>query len=426
MKSVLLTIQQARNIHLYALGLLNPPEKPATKSDVLQKIKDMSVLQIDTISVINRSPYLVLWSRIGDFDIRWVEELLHERALFEYWSHEACFLPIEDYPLYRALILSKKARAFHWSKEWITANKKDANRVLEYVKINGPTMSAHFTKIKRQKEGWPASNGFGVANAGWWNWKVEKMALDMLYTQGKLTIVGRKNFHRIYDITENAIAEEYLNQKLKVSDVYMELVERTVKHLGIVKRSWVPDYFRIKKTVCYPIFDKLIKKKKLVPIDVEGFTEKLYMHVDSMRLVQSAVNGKLTPSHTTFLSPFDPLVWDRKRTLELFNFDYRIECYTPAPKRIYGYFTLPILYKGEIIGRMDAKAHRKEGVFEVKALHFEKWFAPDEECFDELSNVLQKFANWHKTPKVRIKSVFPSRNLSSFKSSLRKQNGKNS
>lgn len=394
MNSIKLTLQQARNIQLSTLGLLNVPTKRATKHDVLQAIKNLSVLQIDTISVVNRSPYLVLFSRIGEFKLEWVEELLAERKLFEYWSHEACFLPIENYPLYNAMIHNKKARGFNWSKEWIHTNRKDAKIVLDYVTKNGKTMSSAFKNTGEKK-------------GGWWNWKVEKVALDMLYTQGKLTIVGRKNFHRIYDLTERGIPEKFLAEKVPLSKVYEEFIERSVKHLGITKKSWVSDYFRLKKTVAVPVFDKLLKRKKFIEVQVEGFEESFFVHVENEYLIQQSLKNQLTPTLTTLLSPFDPLIWDRKRVKELFDFDYQIECYTPLQKRIYGYFTLPILYKGQLIGRMDAKAHRKEKRFEVKALHFEKDFVPDKKCIAELKKALHQFANWHGTPDVVITKVVP-------------------
>lgn len=406
-----LTLQEARNLQLALLGLLNPPVKTATKNGVLGAIKNLSVLQIDTIHVVNRSPYLVLYSRLGAFNMEWLEGLLGERKLFEYWAHEACFLPIEDYPLYNAMIHSKKARAFNWSKEWITANRKDALRVLTHVQRNGPTMSSHFTAIKRKEDGLPAEAGGG----GWWNWKTEKMALDMLYTQGKLTIIGRKSFQRIYDTTARGIPEEYLLKKIMLSDVYKEFIERSVKHLGITKKSWVHDYFRLKKTVAYPVFEKLLRKKKFIEVQVEGFNEPLYVHKDNLHLLEQAVNGMLyVSSHVTFLSPFDPLVWDRKRAKELFGFEYQIESYTPMDKRKYGYFTLPILYRGQLIGRMDAKAHRADKMFEVKALYFEEGYKPDKKCLVEIAKKLKEFAMWHGTSTVSITYV----NVQSCKETL--------
>jgi uncharacterized protein YcaQ len=233
------------------------------------------------------------------------------------------------------------------------------------------------------------------------------MALDMLYTQGKLTIVGRKNFQRLYEITEKAIPQEYYEERIPLTKVYETFIERTVKHLGITKKSWVHDYFRLKKTVAYPVFEKLLKKKLFVEVQVDGFDDPFFVHKDNATLVQDVLAGNRIATHITFLSPFDPLVWDRKRVHELFSFDYQIESYTPSVKRKYGYFTLPILYKGQIIGRMDAKMHRAESLFEVKSWHFEKNVALDATSAKELVDTLSSFATWHGAKRITISNVFP-------------------
>jgi len=388
-----LTRREARNIQLFTLGLLNPPEKTATKESVLQSIKNISILQIDSINVIHRSPYLVLWSRIGEFELEWLTDLLKEHKLFEYWSHAACFIPMEDYPLYKAFIDNKDRRDFVAYEKWIGENSQMIKKILEYIKKNGPSSTAVFKETKREK-------------GGWWNWRLEKVALESLFYTGILTTSERKSFQRIYDLTKRVIPKEY-RKKVRLEKVYEELIERSVKHLGITKKEWVPDYFRLKKTVAYPVFEKLLKQKKFIEVIVAGFDEPLFVHIENKYLVEKSLKNELLPNHTTFLSPFDPLVWDRFRLKELFGFDYQIESYTIQSKRIYGYFTLPILYNGRLIGRMDAKAHRKEKIFEVKALHFEKDFVPDKECLTVISKTLQEFANWHGAPKIKITKVEP-------------------
>jgi uncharacterized protein YcaQ len=142
-----------------------------------------------------------------------------------------------------------------------------------------------------------------------------------------------------------------------------------------------------------------------MPVEVEGWEAPGYIHPENRKHVEAAAKGRIPRSKTTFLSPFDPLVWDRTRALELFNFDYKIEVYTPAPKRKYGYFTLPILYNNAMIGRIDPKAHRKEGIFEVKALHFEPGVVVDDALVTELKSALKACAAWHKTPKVVVRDV---------------------
>lgn len=390
-----LSRNQARSIQLSTLGLLHSSTKSATKEDLLKAIQNMSILQIDSINVIHRSPYLVLWSRIGNFPIEWLTDLLKERTLFEYWSHAACFIPTPDYPLYKAFIDAKERMNFLSYEKWMAENNEMVTKITTYITKNGPSSTAVFKDTKREK-------------GGWWNWRQEKVALESLFYTGVLTTSERKNFQRVYDLTQRVIPKEY-RKKVALKKVYEELIERSVKHLGITKKEWIPDYFRLKKTVVSPVFEKLLKRKKFVEVCVEGFDQPFFVHKDNEQLIQQALTNQLIPTHTIFLSPFDPLVWDRFRLKEMFGFEYQIESYTIQSKRIYGYFTLPILYKGALIGRMDAKAHRKEKIFEVKALHFEEDFVPDIKCVKEIVKTLKNFANWHGTPEVKVAKIVPER-----------------
>src|SRR5262249_36552691 len=182
-------------------------------------------------------------------------------------------------------------------------------------------------------------------------------------------------------------------------------VLNTVKALGVTKAAWVADYFRLSKKSAQTAIDKLAKSGQLKTVNVEGWDVPGYFHPDQRKAVEAAAKGDIPVSKTTLLSPFDPIVWDRARAQELFNFTYQIECYTPAPKRIYGYFTLPILYNNALIGRLDPKAHRKEGIFEVKALHLEPGVVVDDALVAELKSALKACADWHKTPQVIVRQA---------------------
>jgi uncharacterized protein len=175
--------------------------------------------------------------------------------------------------------------------------------------------------------------------------------------------------------------------------------------LGVTKAAWIADYFRMHKKVALPSIDKLAKSGQLQTVQVEGWDAPGYFHPDQREAVEAAAGGDIPRSKTTFLSPFDPLVWDRARALDLFGFDYKIEVYTPAPKRKYGYFTLPILYNNKLIGRLDPKAHRKEGMFEVKSLHFEPGVTADDAMVAALKDTLRACAEWHNTPQVVVREA---------------------
>ena len=187
------------------------------------------------------------------------------------------------------------------------------------------------------------------------------------------------------------------------------LALRSVRALGIALGAWVPDYFRQPKTGMPKRLEALASERLLTRVAVEGFAGPAYVHPDRLDLLEEAASGKREPRLTVLLSPFDPLVWDRQRARDLFDFDYMIECYTPAPKRRYGYFTLPILHQGKIVGRLDPKAHRDKGVFEVKSIHLEMGVKPDNALATGLSDVLRRLANWHDTPELVIGTSNPPR-----------------
>jgi uncharacterized protein YcaQ len=382
-----LSLDAVRGLMIAAQGLDDKPKPRPTKKAVRSIIRQMHILQIDTINVIARSPYLVLWSRLGDYNPRWLEELLAEGALFEYWSHAACFLPIEEYPLYRHLYDSWLGGRAH---QWLDENSALAETVLNHVRTNGETRSSDFERTDGQK-------------TGWWNWKEEKIALEYLFYAGELMVRKRHNFQRIYDLRERVLADVAELPEVSLAEAHDQFVLNTIQALGVVKAEWIPDYFRLSKTDTKAALKRLAQQDRLMTVEVEGWNVPGYIHPDNSKQVEAAAKGKVPQSKTTFLSPFDPLVWDRRRALDLFGFDYKIEVYTPAPKRKYGYFTLPILYNNSLIGRIDPKAYRKEGVFEVKALHLEPGVVVDDALVAELKSALHACAAWHKTPQVIVR-----------------------
>jgi uncharacterized protein YcaQ len=364
----------------------------ATKDDVLAAIRRMSVLQIDTISVVARSPYLVLWSRLGDYDPLWLDALLAEGRLFEYWAHEACFIPIEDYGLYRHRMIAPAALGWKYAGAWLASHREEVERVLAHIRANGPVRAADFERTDGQA-------------GGWWVWKPEKRALEALYTTGRLMIARRQQFHRVYDLAERVLPG-WDDAALPAPDeMQRQFVLRAVRALGLAKAAWIPDYHRTKPPHLHP--DTLVDAGLLQRARVEGWKEPVYVHPDHEALLAQALEGRLAPTLTSVLSPFDPVVWDRRRALELFGFDYRLECYTPAEKRRYGYFTLPLLRRGALVGRVDAKAHRKEGTFELKSLVLEPGVRASERLVRDLAGALARCARWHGSHHVVLTRAEP-------------------
>jgi uncharacterized protein YcaQ len=277
-----------------------------------------------------------------------------------------------------------------YAREWAAQNRDALERVLAHVQANGAVRSADFERTD-------GSNG------KWWDWKTEKRALESLFTSGELMIVRRHNFQRIYDLRERVLPSWDDARLPPLDQVRRTLTLKAVRALGITTARWVGDYFRTRKLETATLVKTLAGEGALLPADVEGWDEAAYIHPDNAGLAEAAAAGALAPQLTTLLSPFDPLVWDRARALALFGFDYRIECYTPAPKRRYGYFTLPILRRGALVGRLDPKAHRKEQRFEVKALHLEPGIPITDELVADIAGALRDCAAWHATPEVDLR-----------------------
>lgn len=388
-----LTIQSARNLALAAQGLLAPPKHPAEKPDLLKAIRRIHALQIDTINVVERAPYHTIYSRVGSYPKDWLDELLAEGQLFEYWAHAACVLPVEDYPIYRRVMLDDRVG---WDniKQWGGDNQAVVDAVMAHIRQNGAVRSADFERPK---------NG-----GGWWNWKVEKVALEYLFTKGDLMIARREKFQRVYDLRERVLPEWDDSRAPSYDEALQRQVLNAVKALGVSREDWVAPYFYLPKLKVVKVLQQLVDTGQLLQIGVEELNSKpFYLHADNLDLLSQAQAGTLEPSLTTILSPFDNLVNDRARAKALFNLDYAIECYTPAPKRVYGYFCLPILYRGRLIGRLDAKAWRKEKYLEVITLHLEPGIVIDDDMISDLKQSLKDYASWQGLPEVSITRTVP-------------------
>jgi len=403
-----LSLQMARNVMLAAQGLDRPRDQPATKADVLEVIRRMSLLQIDTIHVVARSPYLVLWGRLGDYRPAWLDELLTEGALFEYWAHALCFIPIEEYALYRRQMLDgiqNKVWAYEWAAKWAQEHTKVMKKVRTHLQKNGAVRSAEF-ETKRHVLG------------RWWNRKEEKDALEIMFLTGEVMIARRQNFQRVYDLRERILPDWEAAALPSSEELQRTLALRAVRALGIAFPAWVPDYFRVPKTGMPKRLEALAQEGLLRQVEVKGLGGHAYVHPDHIHLIEQALSGNLEPTLTTLLSPFDPLVWDRDRALTLFDFNYKIECYTPAAKRRYGYFTLPILHRGRLIGRLDPKAHRAQGMFEIKALHMEPGVRVTQRLVTDLAAALHRLAEWHGTADIVIRQSDPPQVAALLKAAL--------
>lgn len=404
-----LTGAQARRLHLAAQGLLQPARRRARPADVVDAIGRMHLLQIDSIHVVARSPYLVLHARLGAYDPAWLDDALAQGRLAECWAHEACFVPAAELPLHRAW----RERGAHWAHRHAARmhaeHRPAMDDLLARIRRDGPVRAADFPREER-----PAS--------GWWEWKPEKRWLEALFALGELMVTRRERFQRVYDLAERVLSG--LDPPFVASEQSAPMLRRrfildAVHALGIAQARWIADYHRLKPAVSEAELQPLLASGDLLAVHVEGWTAPGYVHRDHAALLVQARRGGLRATHSALLSPFDPLVWDRARALAMFDFEYTIECYTPAAKRRYGYYVLPILHRGDLIGRLDAKAHRATGIFEIKALYLEPGVRPEPRLIAELAATLVRTAQWHGTPAVTLGTCRPASLAAPLRASLR-------
>lgn len=377
MSSRQLSLAKARQLHLAAQGLLRPPKRKARFDDLLSAIRQMSLLQIDTIHVVARSPYLVLFSRLGDYPQAWLNAALSKGDLYEYWAHEACFIPIEDYPLLRHRMLSPHHLGWKYNGEWAATRQQERTELLAWIERNGPVRSADFSAPPGQKP-------------GWWSWKPHKRHLENLFSEGELMVVERRNFQRVYDLRQRVMVDwDDARHAMDEPVAVMAMLHNSARSLGLFRAAWLADYYRLRRPPVKEALKQWLAQKTVISVEVESLGE-CYLHASLLPLLEEETRA----TYTTLLSPFDPLVWDRKRVLSLFNFDYRLECYTPEAKRQYGYFVLPILHRGELKGRIDAKMLRKEKVLLVRGFWLEKGVWPGQRMLTDLHQALSRFARW--------------------------------
>ena len=389
-----LSLAQARTLHLSAQGLAARPAPGATREDVRAVVARMALLQLDTIHVVARSPYLVLFARLGDYRPEWLDELVASTSLFEVWAHEACIAPIEDWALHRRALETRRHWGMDRARKALAEQAPGMTALLEHVRRTGPVKSSDF-------------KGARGRTTAWWGWKDEKRWLEAWLALGELMVARRERFQRVYDLTSRVHPAAATLPRPAAAEVARAFVERAVRALGVTQARWINDYFRTRPRLDDAALRPLVEAGALVEVAVKGWSAPGWIHREQVGLAERVVAGQVKADHTALLSPFDPVVWDRERALGFFGFDYRLECYVPAPRRRFGYFVLPILRRGALVGRLDAKAHRADGHFEVKALHLEAGVRPGAALLADLARALGESARWHGTPEVRLGRKVP-------------------
>jgi hypothetical protein len=346
--------------------LARPHAAPLTPARLTRFVEDVGGVQLDSINVLDRAHYLTVWSRFGPYDRARLDRLVYRRRLlFEYWAHAACLVPASALPWWRRAMLDYRSRHTGWSG-WLRRNSKVLSAVQTAISSNGPMANADFEG--RRPPG----------QSGWWSWRPVQHALHHLWMTGALVVHSRQHFQKRYELRERAMPDTPGVEPVSAEEFQRWHVQRSLHAMGAATELDLARYLtfpRFAPGTRRRALRDMLERGEVTEIEVEGARVRWFALTRDLPALARAGRAALPSSRTTFLAPFDSLLWHRDRVARLFGFDYRIEVYTPGPKRVHGYYTLPILYRGHLIGRVDAKTHRAERRLEVRHVHFEPWFA---------------------------------------------------
>jgi hypothetical protein len=374
-----LSVAQARRIALAAQGFTDPKPVGVTDLRHLRRVlRRLHLIQMDSVNVLQRAHFMPLYSRLGPYPVELIERAAYRRPreLFEFWGHEASLIGTELQPLFRWRMA--RAADFAWGNmRRIASEQPDLIAwVLDEVRDRGPITAAEIEHdAPRRKDHWG------------WNWSVVKQALEWLFYTGQVTAAERTtSFARRYDLTERVLPRSVLDAPTpSVQDAFRALVELSARALGVAAEGELRDYFRLPVLGFRQAVAELVEDRVLTPVAVAGWRQPAFLHREARlpRWVRAA----------TLVSPFDPLIWERSRTERLFDLNYRIEIYVPAPQRLYGYYVLPFLLGDRFAARVDLKADRKTGVLQIPAAWLEP-AAGQEETAVALAAELHRLAGW--------------------------------
>ena len=381
-----LSTAEARRIALAAQGFLRTPPARIGPSRIRGLIEDLGAVQIDSVNVLVRSQYLPAFSRLGVYDLSLLDRVAYgkPRRVFEYFGHEASLLPIEVHPLLRWRMEQARKGIGVWNLvARVGRERKDlVRRVRAAFRERGPLSASDFSDAK--------------STGSWWGWTDTKRAVGFLYWCGEITPVKRRtSLERIYDLTERVIPQPVLQIHVAEEEAHRQLVERAAKAFGVATEADLRDYFRLPLLGARRALAELVESNVLVPVKVEGWKQQAYLYRD--------VRKPRKAEASALLSPFDSLVWNRQRTNRLFDFQYRIEIYTPAHKRLHGYYVLPYLLDENLVARVDLKSDRQSSTLLVHAVHYERGFER-RNVTARLREDLKRMAQWLGLARVKLPS----------------------
>ncbi len=397
-----MTLQQLQSITLASQGLLQTSPFGKEKKAVLNALEHLGYIQIDTLSIVERAHHHTLWTRIPDYQAAYLDELVKERKVFEYWFHAASYLPMKDFRYALPQMSDVKRNESHY----YNADPKVMQYVMDTIRAEGPKKARDFERESKKA-------------GSWWNWKPTKLALERLFMQGDLMISERNGMQKTYDITERVLPSNIDTTEPGPIEFAEYLVKTYLRAYGFTTVKQIT-HLKTGETVrknVNEVLELMLQEGTIQKVNIEGMPSVFVQNDLAEKTFRTPI------SNIRLLSPFDNSIIHRDRIKQVFDFDFRLECYTPKEKRQYGYFCLPILFGDTFIGRVDCKAHRKEKQFEIIHLHIENQNIDIELWTQSFVKSIRQFATFNGCQSVKLTQVSPSKLTDTLKRVI--QNGGN-
>ncbi|MEW6468424.1 MAG: crosslink repair DNA glycosylase YcaQ family protein [Bacteroidota bacterium] len=396
-KPAVISLEQARLLALASQGLAGPKRKG--KQGALAVIEHLGYVQIDTLSVAARAHHHVLWSRTSGYREKHLDELMEkDKSVFEYWSHAAACLPMKDF----RFSLHKKQSYLNGKSHWFRQDKRVKRYVLDRIRSEGPLQSRDFENP-------------GGRSGEWYTWKPAKRALEQLFLEGVLMVSRRQGFQKVYDLAERVLPAGTDTRPPSDAEFAEYLIRKKIRAHGLVSEKEISYLRKGVQGMVGKELRRMLADNTLVSLKLKTDPETVYYSTADKL---AGMDRLRADTRVRLLSPFDNLLIQRKRTRQLFGFDFTIECYLPEHKRKYGYFCLPVLYDGRFAARLDPRADRQKGVFYVKKLFFEPAFIPDAGFMELFAEELKAYAAFTGCGRVQVVHAQPHRYLQALRQLL--------
>jgi uncharacterized protein YcaQ len=379
-----LSLSQARQLALHSQGLYGH-NLGKGKRGAMSVIDHLGYVQIDTLAVVERAHHHTIWTRVNDYKPAYLDELVKDKKIFEYWSHAASYLPMSEY----RFSLPRKRMYLEGRSHWFKKDKKSMQYVLDRITREGALLSKDFENTNDRK---------GI----WYEWKPAKQALEQLFMEGTLMVAKRQGFQKVYDLAERILPADIDTSLPTEKEFANHLIRKAVNAHGLVSANEIAYLRKGWNAHVGKELQAMLQSGELAAINIENSKELYYTTNEKLKLPEKKIKG----DQVHILSPFDNSLIQRKRIEKLFGFSYQVECYVPEPKRIYGYFCLPVLFNDKFAGRFDPKADRATHTFYVYKLFLEPGIDTDS-FLPAFANKLKEFAAFNGCDKIVIESTQP-------------------